>query len=378
MQPIRSWIEATTWNDDLMEAYLRPYWSTREVYNETAAFIGEEASVVLMYTPTEVHSVRSYDLSITYEEGKDYRIEGKRIVRVKGGAIPYWEPDDYFPPRPNIESVPIGLDPRVSDFDFEGQRYLRYGETDTFTKMQVAITYRHADAYTGPVYTHQPEKLARLLGKMERKETIRIMVYGDSVAVGCNASGTQYGGNINPHMPNSPTMVAEYIRKHTDCEVLVENMAVGGWNVKNCIDAYDERIAGKDIDLLILRIGGNDAPYPKEKFTSEMTELLAKFFADHPDANVILQTPDLPNMQSGWVLNAPYIEDWTHEVMEASPNAGQIAFVPVTSFTAWLVNMGKHNRNFLANNINHGNDFIIRVYAQGILMAIFGDAFAER
>ena len=64
MAESKEFIQTTVWNDSMMEAYLRPYWYSREIYNETVVFIGEEAEATLIYTPTEVSSVRNYGLDV--------------------------------------------------------------------------------------------------------------------------------------------------------------------------------------------------------------------------------------------------------------------------------------------------------------------------
>ena len=56
---VKDFMSLTTWNDDMFEAYIKPFWYTREVYNETLVFVGEEGVASLMYEPFEVDSVRS-------------------------------------------------------------------------------------------------------------------------------------------------------------------------------------------------------------------------------------------------------------------------------------------------------------------------------
>ena len=107
LAPQKEWINATTWGDELMEAYLRPYWYTREVYNETCTFVGESGEATLMYEPTLVHSVRSYDLSTTYLEGIDYEIVGRKIKRIPTGSMPYWGIEEYY--RPTMGALDIRL-----------------------------------------------------------------------------------------------------------------------------------------------------------------------------------------------------------------------------------------------------------------------------
>ena len=366
-------IEASTWGNAMMDAYLKPYWSSSQIYNETATFVGEEGEATLIYTPETVYSVKNYTLDITYTEGVDYEIKGNKICRLKGGSMPYWEVDEYFLTEPNNAAAVIGVDPTKAEFDFKEPRYLYYGETDTITKKQIAVTYSHRESYDGKIPQRQADKLAAVLQKIEDKQDLNIMVYGDSVAVGCNASGTKRGGNVNPHMPDAYNIVKQFLEKRMGVKVNLQNEAVGGWRVSDCINGYPSRFQDKEIDLLILRIGGNDGSTDKAGFVFGLQQLLDMFFEDFPNACVILQTSELPNQQSTWTLNLNQVEDWTYQATEDYAYRGQIAVVPVQSVTNWIEGRGKRTRDWLANNINHGNDFIIRLYAQMILTAMFGE-----
>lgn len=382
--PVQEWLNANTWNNEMQQAYLQPYWYSREIYNETVTFIGEEGSATLMYKPSEVRSVRNYGLTETYLEGKDYTIEGNKIYRLKGSAMPYWEPEEYFSKQPNDPNIVVKADSSKLDFALEGERYLYYGEYDTFTKKQVAITYRHDDVYKGPVPQAQTEKLTYLLDKLENRNSVKIMVYGDSVATGCNASGTEFGGFIAPYMPNAYNIVEAYLEKAYGTEIVVDNKAVGGWKLSQCLNEYDTRIKGQDIDLMILRIGGNDNITDEYSYKDYLQKLIGKFFSDYPKSNLIIQTPELPNQQAGiqvnnitWTGNIAQIDDWTRNVVREHEKEGQIAIADVQAFTNWVESTGKKTRDWLSNNVNHANDFMIRVYAQIILKTICGDNYVN-
>ena len=370
-------IETTTWNDAMMEAYLKPYWYSREIYNETLVFIGEEGTAQLMFEPSEIESVRNFGLDKEYVEGVDYTIEGKTVKRLQGSSMPYWEVEDYFLLQPNSASASISVDMSKLDFELEGQRFLRYGEGATFTSKQIAVTYRHDTIFDGKIPTAQQEKLESFLSKLENNEPIKMMVYGDSVGVGCNASGTVWGGNVSPYMPDAWHIVKEYLTKYYDADITLENQAVGGWKLVDCLSAYDARIKNKDIDLMILLIGGNDGHTMEANYAQQMMALLDRFFAEYPDANVILVTPDLPNEQSTWTLNVDKIDGWTANILAEYENADKVAVADVQAFGKWLQTKGKKGRDWLANNINHGNDFIIRVYAQYILKTMLGNDYVE-
>lgn len=373
----QEFIENKTWNNDMMNAYLKPYWYSREIYNETVVFVGEEGEATLMFEPDEVQSVRNYMLDTTFVDGRDYTIEGNIIKRKKGGRAPYWEIDEYFMIEPNSTSTVIGVNKSKADFDLDGNRFLRYAEGTVFTSKQLAVTYRHSQLFDGVIPQHQPEKLTHFLGKLKISQPINVMVYGDSVAVGCSSSGTIYGGNINPKMPNYAEIICSYIENAYNTKINLENQAVGGWKVVDCINNYDSRLKNKDIDLLILHIGGNDGNSNETKFVYELSQFLTMFFADYPQANVILQTPEKPNFQSTWTLNVGSIGGWTQIVADKHEFSQQIVCAPVHLFSDWLESKNKRNRDWLANNINHPNDFFIRLYVQTILKIMFGADFVE-
>ena len=48
----KDFMELTVFNDDMLNAYLQPYWYTREIYNEPVLFVGEEGEATLMYEPS--------------------------------------------------------------------------------------------------------------------------------------------------------------------------------------------------------------------------------------------------------------------------------------------------------------------------------------
>ena len=49
---------------------------------------------------------------------------------------------------------------------------------------------------------------------------------------GCDASGTDYGANIPPYMPDFPTLIAEYLKRKYKTEINCINTSVGGMNTR--------------------------------------------------------------------------------------------------------------------------------------------------
>ncbi len=90
---------------------------------------------------------------------------------------------------------------------------------------------------------------------------------------------------------------------------------------------------------------------------------------EHPDATVLLQSAETPNPQSCWVGNQVYFEDVLLSLAAEYPHT---VVAPVYGMFVWMQSTGKRMRDFLGNNINHPNDFGIRVYVHTILRALFG------
>ena len=116
-----------------LKVYLRPLWERGEVVNETLMFIGEDDIGVLLYEPTSKVTVYDYRLEKKFVEGKDYRIDGRKFIRLPGSEIPCWDKADYY--LPTYERYAIGVCDRICA-EFGEKRYLRYGEGDTFTSKQ--------------------------------------------------------------------------------------------------------------------------------------------------------------------------------------------------------------------------------------------------
>lgn len=65
------------------ESYLKPFWYTREVYNETLMFVGDNDEAKLLYEADEILSVTDYGLKKAYAEGVDWTYENGVFRRTK-------------------------------------------------------------------------------------------------------------------------------------------------------------------------------------------------------------------------------------------------------------------------------------------------------
>jgi lysophospholipase L1-like esterase len=353
-----------------LNTYLSPYWENRVMYNETVMFVGADDEAPLLYQPTEIVSVRNYGLDIEYKEGVDYVVENGRIKRTATSSIPFFEIDEYYLSVP--ESIAIKVVNERADTPLTGVKYLKYGEGDTFTRKQIAVTYRHAGTWQGTKPQGKSARLASVLTKIKNADDLNIVYYGDSITTGCNASGTSAGGYVSPYMPGFFNMINEYLENKYDCFISSSNTAVGGWTTAQGLADVEARVLDKKPDLLVLGFGMNDAPTPVASYKSMIKSMIDSLHAVNPNANVILVGTTVPNYESDWYGNQ---EHFIGALNELENEYDFVAVADMTTMHKDLFAQGKRYRDVTGNNINHPNDFVVRAYAQVILQTLLGEDF---
>lgn len=348
----KEWQTVTTYSKDVLSAYLQPIWYTREVYDESVAMIGETGSVNLLYLPKGDVIVRDYKLEKTYEEGKDFTIDGKKITRIKGGNLPFCDASTYDKNGVNTQAP------------------IRY---------HLNISYHTDEMWEGAMPEAQVEKVSKFMNKVKTEKAASIMYYGDSITVGCSASDSDEGGHINPRLPIWANLMTAWLEETYDADIQTWNTAEGGWLSLNGLGAFDDRVmsvGATNIDLLVLGFGMNDIRTSRQDYIANMKEMVDTYLTANPNGSVVLVAPMNPNTQNtNWMGNQRYMEEWlTEDIADKYDN---VAIAQVNSVFTQLETSGKLTRDWLANNINHPNDFGVRIYAQVLLKTLAGDDFCK-
>ena len=118
----------------------------------------------------------------------------------------------------------------------------------------------------------------------------------------------------------------------------------------------------------------NDSGTRLEDYRDMTNEMVSRYLSANPDGTVILVSPMNPNTQSTWVGNQAKFEAELDAIAE---EYASVAVAPVNTIFTEFENRGKRTRDWLANNINHPNDFGVRAYAQIILKTLAGNDFFE-
>ena len=340
-----------------LEAYTAPIWAGERVGNETVLFVGDEGAP-LLYADAEVESVRSYDLKTEYDEN-DYRLVNGVLYRTENSRIPALSAADMYP----MEYV------EGKTWKKKEGGYIAYSEGEHFSSMQVVVTYTHKSKWSGFIPPDRSAKAASFRKRLEEGKSVQIAFFGDSITAGYNASGVI---DYPPFAPPYADLVGGYIKaRYPDNRVSWINEGVGGTNSLWGLTNVMEKAAEYPIDLAVIAFGMNDA-YDAETHAGYARSMAEFVLSANPDASVVLVATMLPNPEAeGVAVRQETYEAALLEMAEAYPN---ICVAPVTSVHASMLEI-KSYADMTGNNLNHPNDFMMRVYAQTILQTVLGDDY---
>ena len=357
------------------EERLRPYWMGNVIYNEQLMVVEKDGVVEghLLYNPIRIVSVRDWTLQTEYVEGVDYVVNGNTITLPEGSSIPVFK--DEWSRGINVpEEYPEGNAGTGYQMFADG---VIYTETGLIWKNYIHVTYVYdpADVDRTKVKTYGDE-LYGLSQKIANKESINMVVFGDSISEGNSSSGTW---NHEPYCPPYAELVKTGLEIYCGVVVNLTNISKGGeastWAAQ---EEQLSRLASLAPDFLIVAFGTNDV----------YSDLVGNGYKNNIEA--IVSTAKNANSECQIILVAPFPSNEAaktaraHELMceklqEIVSETSYLDVCYVSMYEGVLDMLGTKNYyEVAANNVNHPNDFIHRFYAMNILCAIFDfQSFAQ-
>lgn len=353
-------------------------WNTRKVEWDPISFVEEADGSIsgggLLYRPEKFLSLVNHDGTLTYEEGRDYVLEGERIVRTPESRIPVLARDVY--------TAPYDGNPMISWLALSGrERFMRiFPELYTY---QVHATYETAEEWTGFRPGCGRDALSRSFEKLQKGGEFHLMFFGDSITAGWEASGCdehpidlRTGEKFHlridryPHLPSWPEQVTRVLREaYPQAEIQKMNRAAGGSKTEWGVTEAERLVCPHTPDLMILGFGMNSLQDPPEKFIAEIEAIIEKVRAASPDCDVLVFSPMVPNSEVGG-LTGHKLKAHEAALLALAERLPGVAAAPVYSTFEEILNRGKSYYEISGNCINHPNDFSVRVYAQTILTAL--------
>ncbi|MCR5773225.1 MAG: SGNH/GDSL hydrolase family protein [Butyrivibrio sp.] len=350
---------------------LTPIWDTKIVYRETFAMLKEGAycKAHFLYKPDRILKIESYDGSSVYELGRDCYLEGNEIYTTSDSVIN--SIDSSFISFGTKEEADAAMERQDNKFEcspvmMNDGRYLNLGaigKPSFITGHQIAITYRTTDTWKGYVPSNQIDDLPYFKKKIENKEKVNIVLYGDSICCGYDSSAAN---NESPYQPIWPKVMIDGLRESYAYEqkedVNLINVSESGMNSDWAYDNVRERVFEHDPDLVILGFGMNDRDKGSE-YARKTLKIIDRIREKFPECDFVLISTSLPNPE---VHTPPYYFDCYHaEYSDAlrSITSRGIVLADVQSVHKELL---KHKRfiDITGNMLNHPGDFVSAIYAQ--------------
>ena len=315
-----------------------PFWATTTMYRESVTFEdrGDRTSdATLLFHPRAILEMASVARNVIYEDGRDYTIDsaGGRILRL---------PDSRIPMLPGDRAGAGGA---------------------LLHPWQSAITYVHDGCWAGYRAVYAGKTLPRVTGRLQRREQLTIVVMGDSISEGYDASGFH---SFAPMQPPYASLVAAGLEQRFASRIELHNIAVAGSSASD--GAWEAaRLAELNPNLVILAYGMNDATYADAReFERDIAAIIGGVRTDSADAEFILIAPMRPTAGCDFVP-ATRISEY-RDVLAGLSGDG-IALADMT--TLWTdLQQRKTAIDLSGNGLNHPNDFGHRLYAQVILAMV--------
>jgi len=333
---------------------ISPFWKSETMEGESVLFvrerIGEPPRAPLLFTPTRIIGMKSADGRTVYEEGKDFIWKrGSREIELPAGSrIPFKNRADMYPPKGAPQSI-------------EGRRgttsSLFFGEGHLFHELQTEATYTHEERWKGHRPSYAGDRLPQSIAKLKARKPVTLLLLGDSISEGYNASGYT---NSSPFMPPYGQLVTLALESAYRTPVRFVNQSVAGKNTVWGIEQATKAAAEKP-DLMIVAFGMNDASsgMAPDVFAGNVRRIMDTVRAENPACEFILVAGMTGNPE--WTHSAPELYPQYRDALGALAGKG-IVLADVTSL--WTdVLARKRFIDMTGNGVNHPNDFGHRLYA---------------
>ena len=337
------------------------FWSDPKIVGDSMFFIKANATAapkaLLLRVPTEVPALRSCTQEVNYELGRDFTWQpgSREIVLTANSRIPF---------KTVAELHPAPGSPNSYDGFRDTKLHMLYSQGRFFHDLQCEASYTSKEPFPGLIPPAAAKELTRVRARLLAKQPVKIVMLGDSISTGLNASLT---GGAPPLLPGYPEQVAKILGERTGAPVTIKNLSVGGMASGWGLQQMPAVIAEKP-DLFLLAFGMNDASGhdTPANFVNTLRKILDALHEGQPDCDAIVISPMTAN--SEWKHAVPDLYPAYAAEMKRLVGPG-CALADVT--TVWLALMErKTHLDLSGNGLNHPNDFGHRIYAEIVLKTI--------
>lgn len=381
---------------DLSEE-MQPMFRNNRMTNETVMFLDKGETKELLYPIEKIESVTSYGGTKVYEEGKDFVVVDGKLKITENSSIPCITSQTYY----NATDATLIT-------EHEGKEaYTHWGEGQPMTRWQLSATYTHSDTWEDFSQRCEGMTYQNFIKKLQNGEDVTVFFYGDSITYGANSSwycdyqpyqlpysilfvqaladlfdysvhyenaGLTAPGN---GMNTPPVPSEDYVAGNRGTITYV-NTSIGGWASTNGADNRQEFVNNQvekyGCDLFVIAFGMNDGNHLPTKVESCLEFVMNDVLKLEPEANFVVMSTMLPNPDAtnGWYGYQEQQEAQLQLMAQDYRENGVACGVCCMTSVSRSVLERKDFRDYSGNNINHPNDWFMRVYAQTLLQSVIG------
>ncbi len=379
---------------DLVDV-MQSLYTGNTVKGETVMFLDKGDTKSLLFPIESIQSITNYQGNKTYEEGKDYVIVDGKLQVTENSSIPCITSEKFYNSPGSIISV-----------NYNGQTVpMHWGEGRAMTDWQIVVNYTHSGTWEDFSQPAQLEIYRNFVQKLVDGEDVTVFFYGDSITYGSNASWLS--GDATRQLPytmlftqaladlfdytvqyKAANLVApnnsmgtcpvpgDYVAGDRGTITYV-NTAIGGWTSKDGVTFMEqfitEKVQAYGCDLFVIGFGMNDGGVAPRTTSANVETVVDAVLAESADASVILLATMVPNPAGiGWYGNQPKQAAAFEKLAEKYMEKGTPCAVADMTATSLAILEHKEFHDYSGNNINHPNDFFVRVYAQNLLQTLIG------
>ena len=388
------------------EESVRPFWQSDVIYNEPILLLdsgdGNPASGKLMCDVEEIYSVRDYAQKKEWVRGVDWDYVNGKIVRVGNSDIPYFTTENMhgrdlyrrsYDENGNVVRTPFGVEAPWFQ-TVSGEDTVIYTETPLIFEYQIFVTYRYKEgAYKGPVQQYIGDNLPLFENKIRKHEKIKMLLLGDSLSCGGSSSSNL---KCEPYLKNWYELFADAVSAASGAEATMNNSySVGGqisdWSLSSSgetlgnVDLNKAQAAylKEDPDLVLIGWGMNDGTWHEKSET--LGENILKiidsitFVAKRKVEFLVIGTCMANNNGSCYVLENGIrkpLYNWhplySKSLAAALEGVESTIFVDMGEIHRYAISNKKYE-DMTVNDVNHPNDFVVRMYAMNLASSVIRD-----
>lgn len=341
------------WTQDWQDR-MAPITHGTQVYRESCLplAVGQDAevSLQLLYPVKKVIEVSCCATGRELQAGQDWILRDGRLFLPAQSKAPIQQESNFFifertDKEGNVRTI---------------HNAIRLEEGTWYHERQIEVTYEPVacdNFFPPPLSTL--DDLPRLKHKLLSKEPICIVLFGDSISYGGNASRLI---GIWPYQPSYGELVVWAVEQHYGSPITFMNHSRSGATSTYALEQAASLVGTFKPDLAIIAFGMNDrVPARIEIFLDNMKASLETIRTMSPDTEFLLVAPMMNNPKQP-IGSEPIFTIRDKIVTLSGPG---VAIVDMTTTHREIL----RRKNYLdtsGNGANHPNDFLHRIYAQRI------------